>query len=202
MHTAFLFEQYEKMPYLLDLIETFISEGLMKYERIIFCIENVIPCKVSNKGGVYFRNGVFFDNVKLVKYLREKLNTDRIGTVLDTCHMFVTLELLRRVFTEEYKHHVEDINMRKFFEENSKYCELIHLCDVKGLGYNKGEHGIKFEREDMFLLGKILQYYQEFDFRADITIEILEEDYIENHNFKDNYTLVKSLLTSNGLIVK
>lgn len=201
IHTAFRYENYSKMPSLLNLIEDFISRSLSKYKNIIICLENVIPCKVSNEEELYFRNGCFFDNIKLVKYLREKLKTDRIGTVLDTCHMLISLDTINRIFEEnEYIEFIKDFNMERFFKENKDYIKLIHLCDVKNLGYGRKEHGIKFEPERIYILSQIINLYVEYNYRCDITIEILEDDYIKNENFKDNYGLLKSLLKSNNII--
>lgn len=194
IHTAFLFEQYKKMPNLLNAIEDFISSGLKNHKGIVFCIENVHPCNISPSGDIYFRNGVFYDNIKLVKYLREKLNTTRIGTVLDTCHVLVTLRILEKVFGETYAERIKDINMQKFFVENRDYCEVLHLCDVKDLGFENGEHGVKFENDRLGELEEILSYYKKYMPQADITLEILEEDYVENKNFEDNFNLVRQML--------
>ena len=194
IHTAFLYEQYKKMPHLLQMIEEFISNSLDKYEGIVFCIENVHPCNISPTGDIYFRNGVFFDNIKLVKYLREKLNTTRIGTVLDTCHTIVTLRILEKLFAETYAERIEGIDMERFFKENQEYCEVLHLCDVNDLGFARGEHGIKFEEDRIDALEEILECYKKYIPKADITIEILEEDYETSGNFEENYHLVKKIM--------
>ena len=178
-HTAFRFENYEKFPSILEKMEEFIENYLKEYNKIIFCIENVIPCKVTKDKKTYMRNGCLYDNVKLVKYLRNKLETDRIQTVLDTCHAMVSIEFLENAFSKNYKELFEEfnINLEQFFIENKDIIGLIHLCDVKNLGYKPKEHGIKFKYDRLFVFNYIMSMYEKYDYDCDITIEILRRLY-------------------------
>lgn len=201
IHTAFRFDNYKRMPYLLEKIEYFIKMCLQEYDKITICFENVVPCKF-NGDDLFLRNGCLFDNVKLAKYLKEKLNTNRIGTVLDTCHMLVTIRALKKLFKDGYLNKVKEINIERYFIENKEIIKLIHLCNVDHLGYNKGEHGILFRHngDDINLLSELINFYKEYQYRCDITIEIAESNYIENENFKNNYPLIKCLLEANSIL--
>lgn len=200
MHSSFNYENYKKIPSLLKRIEDFVEKSLDKYKNIIICIENVIPCKFSKEKELFFRNGCLFDNIKLVKHLRTKLNTNRIGTVLDTCHMMITLQTLDNIFKDNYIDYIKEFDMEKFFIENKDYIQLIHLCDVKNLGYNKKEHGIKFESDRLYLMSNLIDLYLEYNYRCDITIEIIEDDYVINNNFKENYEILKTMLKNNYIL--
>ena len=191
VHNTCPYIYYMMMPGLLDrVIEMF--KWSLEFPSINFCIENVTPINYnSNLETVRFINGHFDDNVNLVKYLREKLNTNRIRTTLDTCHAITTVRILNKIYKDQPLDVLEKITLDKFFEINKDVIGLIHLADVEDLGFISGQHGILFKEERIPELYNILDIYNKYNYDCDITIEITEKDYVKNENFKKMYPIVK-----------
>lgn len=193
IHFGLEFETLFKMPFLENRIRNYFYKFLSEYPLITFCIENVVPCKKSNDS-IIFRNGCFFDNIRLINYYRELLKTDRIGSVLDTCHMTSTLRTTELIFGNLYPGFIINLNEDRFFEENKNVVKLIHLSDVDSLGYIESEHGILFRDNKIDRMEYFINLYKKFGYDCDITIEIQESDYIKNDNFRDNYRKLSLLL--------
>lgn len=71
-----------------------LKEVLNKYPDVQIGIENTMlvhTFKEKIRGNETYGEGV----VELANELRKYLETDRIGTVLDTCHIISTLKLLK-----------------------------------------------------------------------------------------------------------
>lgn len=201
-HTAFSYPLYKAFPSILNRIELVVHKILSEYPRVTLCIENVIPCE-NNNNGLIFRNGCLYDNVLLVKHLQELFsNSERIKTVLDTCHLVTTTRTLDLIFKNTYPDISNNISIESFFKENKDVIGLIHLADVKNLGLSNGEHGIKFEQERLSEMKTLIDLYYKYNYDCDITIEIVEDDYTINNNFKQNYEDLKSIINAHNNITE
>lgn len=157
-----------------------LSKLLTAYPNIEIAIENVSPIRGIGKGGrLHLANNFGFDNVEMVKRLRDELHSDRIGTCLDTCHAMLTDKYISAIYKEVADREPEDYSMKKFFEENREYCKLIHLADIKGSGYGKGRHGVPFEDNpnSLYHLIHIIKLYKLLSYNCPITLEVEETDY-------------------------
>lgn len=167
----------------------FLNDILKKYPSIRIGIENIVSFMNYQ---CMFANGAFPDYVDIVKYLREELKTNRIGSVLDTCHAISTMRILSLI--EEYEDINFNISIKDYFKVNKDICFLIHLANVKGLGFNKNTHGIGFEGEED-ILKLLIDMYKEHLLGVPITLELIEFDYLECDSYKNNYDLLMNILS-------
>lgn len=163
---------------------------LLQYNHYIcFAIENIIP--FINDVYPTTCNNFMFDNVKLVKYLREELCTDKFYTTFDVCHAVSTINFLNTMRAEGAS--IEIPTLEYYFQKNSEYCRIFHFSDVKGLGLNKKDHGIAFAKSRESFLLESLSLYDRYLKQADLVIEMQEENYetFENltktFNYLENY---------------
>lgn len=193
IHTTFDYKEYEIFYSILNDITKNIEIALKKYDKIIFCIENVTPF-FRRKNSFAFKNGVLDDNINLVKYLRETLKTDRIYTVLDTCHAWTTEEMVNRLLKDNYPEVSNLYNFERYFQINKDVIGLIHLADVIDIGFSEEKHGIKFSKDRYKRLHDVLYFYQKYQYNCPITIEIKEENYYINNNFKEMYDYLMPII--------
>ena len=199
VHTGFDYTKYEVMGGLLYGITSAVDELLNIYTNVYLCIENVpyVSGNLSSDLGVIFRSGGFDDNVKLCNYLREALphNSNRLFTVLDTCHALASVQILR-VFNSNIK---DEEYMDKLFELNSKTAKLIHMADVKNFGIMKSNHGIVFDDDRKHIMQFFMSCYKKNNLTADITLEIQESDYSISDNFRHNSRMLKEICSDLSL---
>lgn len=128
-------------------IRAMIDHALKAYLHVTICIENVTPLRGIPLHGLFLSNNFAGDNVSLVKALSKDLKTDRIGTVLDTCHAMITakyMEALYRVVGIP----TPDLSLKHFFSINRGVCKLIHLAGMRGSGYGGDNHGTPFSEQN------------------------------------------------------
>lgn len=141
-------------------------------------IENVTPVR-NHTNRLTLCNNFAFDNVRVVKALREKLKTDRIGTVLDVCHAKMSIEYTHAIY--EKLNMLESVSeLRDYFLLNSSVIKLIHFADYAGTGYGKGEHGIVPTAEATV---EFVDLYEKYKYSCPVTIEVYEDDYLVNRNY-------------------
>ena len=180
----------------LNRIEYYVSRLLYKYPHIRLGIENVTPIRGFSKGNIHLANNFLFDNVDIVNRLKVDLKTDRIGTVLDTCHAMITKKYISALFKEiGDTTYMPDLSMDSFFKMNKDTAFLIHLASMRGTGYDK-DHGTPFDNpQDCF---DILDIYTKYDYNCPITLEVREDDYIKNENYKATKLLVDKYIGGKG----
>lgn len=177
-------------------IKNTINYLLYFYPNIEIVIENVSPIRGIGKGGnMHLSNNFGFDNIEMIRRLRDELHTDRVGTCLDTCHAMLTDKYISALYREVADREPEDYSMKKFFEENKEYCKLIHLADIKGSGYGKGRHGVSFEDNPQSIerLKEIINLYKVYDYKCPITLEVEETDYLTCEGFANTKDMVLRL---------
>ena len=176
---------------LLDQLEEHLSLLLKRYQNICICIENVMAVHCKGQA-IILRENYLFENVKMVKYLRDKLRCDRIGTCLDTCHMESTLRSLDSII--KYLGCGSSVirsDSRDFFRANAGYCKQIHLAHCGNYGITKDEHGVVIESKDE--ITNFLQLYHMFAYECPICLEISEKDYLKCDSYATTYKLLRNL---------
>lgn len=155
-----------------------LDKFLTSYKHVRIAIENVSPIRGITKDRLHLSNNFGFDNVELVRHLREDLDTDRIGTILDTCHAMLTEKYINAIYAATDGEYLQDdYSPLAFAKANKDYIFHIHFCDMKGSGYGKGRHGIPFTsitrgRANAWL--NILYKEQEYD--CHLCLEVEEKD--------------------------
>lgn len=169
----------------------YLNQMLNKYPHTEVVIENVSPLRGIGKGkALHLANNFAFDNVELVQALRQELQTDRIGTCLDTCHQMLTQKYITGLYQMVGDVPVPDLSMGTFFDKNKDYLKLIHLCDMKGSGYGRGRHGVPFNIFTAPTMNSILDLYHATGCNCPITLEVEESDYIACDGFRNTKSLV------------
>lgn len=177
-------------------IESMFATALEKYPHIKIGIENVTPCRGVGKGQtLHLSNNFKNDNVEMALYFREKLKTDRIGTVLDTCHAMIAKKYIDTLYAAMGDREPEDLRIEKYFEWNKDTCFLIHLSDMKGSGYGSGRHGIPFTRENMNMAFALLTFYRMYGYKCPITLEVEETDFSVCDGYKHTKEIVDDFFT-------
>lgn len=169
-----------------------LTRALEQNKNIKIAIENVIPFLIGKK---YFSNGCLPDFVDIIKELRSSIGTDRIGSVIDTCHALVTINFYNTIEASESIG--LNLKLEDYFKASEDFCFLIHLCDVNGFGYKKNSHGVTFTEETEDRLEEILLLHNIYTDTTPITIEVLEEDYTNCVNYEKTRTMISNILTKN-----
>lgn len=121
---VFHFEAYPEYIYDIDGLwnrfRNTIGALLLKYPNTEVALENITTMRNIQAGEIIqFPNNFSFDNVKIAKKLREELNADRVGTVLDTCHATISEKYISSVYAEAVLE-APDLTMERYFIENAE----------------------------------------------------------------------------------
>ena len=172
---------------------------LFKYPRIEFAIENITPLRKARSGVFHLANNFFDDNIVMAEELRKQLNTDRVGTVIDTCHAEVS-RMFYEVLLSNYSSTlpVMDFSMDNYFKLNSGLVKLFHFSNTIGNGYGKGRHGQPFSDESYDKLVYYLDLYHKYSIESPITLEVAETDYLICDGYKESYRLVNKYYKNKG----
>lgn len=164
---------------------------LFKYPYTELAIENITPLRNAHSKPLWLANNFKFDNVVMAKELRKQLKTDRVGTVLDICHARITERYMTKLY-ELLGDKPEDYSLENYFKENKEVIKLIHLADMKGSGFGKGEHGTPFEdtRESLRELNHFIDLYMDNGYNCLVTLEVSETDYIKSDGFTESNRLL------------
>lgn len=177
---------------ILDKVVNTIGYMLMKFRNIEVVLENVTPLRKVYKGEIYLSNNFHFDNVKIVQYIRKELNTNRVGTCLDTCHAMIADKYIKEIYRIIGDIEYKDFSLESFFDVNKDVIKLIHLSDVNGNGYGRGKHGIRFTDKTKDRLKYIIGLYEKYTYKCPITLEVEETDYLICDGYKETReTLLK-----------
>lgn len=166
---------------------------LTTYKHIEIAIENVLPIVDIYQTPLHLANNFGFDNKEMVKVIRERLNTDRVGTVLDICHARVSYLYMTQfcnILGESIK---ELYSLERYFIENKDYIKLIHLSDITGTGYGKHQHGIAMkvgDKQSENRMKEFIALYNKYNYHCPITLEIEEDDYIKSDGFRSTFELI------------
>ena len=196
VHTRFSLYDFQQTGLWNDFV-VLIGLMLNKYPHVHIAIENVIP--FNNKGqGMRFSNNCKFDNIEIVEKLRMLLETDRIGTVLDTCHAMMTQKYVQALYDviDDDNYPMENLSLEEFFKRNAEYCKLIHCSNMKGNGMQVPNHGAPFlcdNPADVAMLTRIMKNYVRYSFNCPITLEVGEVDVMKPINYSKTYMTLMSV---------
>lgn len=170
-----------KMWGMYDNIRTSLSLLLTQFPRITVNIENEGIVELKS-GIITVKNSHTLNPLELVKSFRKDLKTTRVGLVLDTCHVTSSNRILSTLSKEVEE--LKIIPIMDIFKETIEYINVIHLCGCKGFGIG-ANHGVGFgTREDKVLLEYILVFLKESNYDRVVTLEVLEEDYLNAVRYK------------------
>lgn len=174
-------------------LEKYLTKVLNEYHYVRIAIENVVPIRGYINNRLYLANNFEFESVEIVKHLRSVLGTDRIGTVLDTCHAALAEKYVRALYREAgWLDRMEDLTLDAFFRANKDVCFLIHLSDVKMSGLQKGEHGIPFYESTKDRCYRLLDLYNTYKYTCPITLEVSETNYLVCDGYESTKDIVDS----------
>ena len=166
-----------------------------QYPQVDIAIENAIPLEFGKAGKFVPRlcNGIYQDTSELVQWMCRYFG-DRVGSVLDTCHVMMTERYLKlllemaeieSIFVQPI---LENINMEHYFQMNQGICKLIHLNNSCGNGYREN-HGTSFET--MAEVQTILNLYEKYKYHCPLTLEIREKNYLDCCNYRKTKKLIE-----------
>lgn len=191
IHNKWLIDDYFVQKELYKSVCDFLKLELESFPNIKIGIENVVPftdCKTNRT----FCSGSFPEYAEIAKDIRKRLNTEKIGTVLDTCHAFVTIKTMRAI--SEVAKYTVDIDIEDYYKANEGICFLVHLCDVENMGYNKYEHGTGFDKNNKEKLVQLIELHKKYINNTDITLEVLEKDYLNCENYAKSREILKDII--------
>lgn len=188
VHCDYSLEKIESLFGGLKELEKMVYKFLDKYPHTILAIENTTPFYKSLTRRITFKNSFSFENVEMARHLSLKLGTDRVGTVLDTCHCLMSQRFYENV-KQFHKDNEMDLSLESFFKTNEPYIKLIHLADCQNYGLGKKEHGIPFvEATPTFL--EIVSLYDKYNYTCPITLEVREDDYLKCDSYRAEKALI------------
>ena len=143
-----------------------------------------------------------FDNIELVGYLRRKLNSDKVGTCLDTCHALITDRYMSAIYDKLEDVKRMDYSLNSYFEKNRNYVKLMHISDAKGNGYGKGKHGAKFSNDNRERLVELMELYDKYRYICPVTLEIDEVNYQICNGYRESRNTLLSVLSNKEESIK
>ena len=193
VHYASCFEVNRYQTYAFKEMCERIHNILLKYPNTIMCIENYVPYVYNQVAGsrdnqdskyrdadrtyaVISKGGFRNDNVKLARYLIETYPdiSKQVGVTLDTCHMMISERFTYLVGIDGM---CDTPTIEECFKEAGNLCKVVHLNNYIGDGLSKNHHSVRFRERDRRILHSILTYIDDFTPTADITLELIEENY-------------------------
>ena len=165
---------------------TTLDSLLNNYTNVRVGIENVIPCRsIGLNTNLHLSNNFGFDNIELVANLRTDLKTDRVGTILDTCHAMITFKYVQAICDVLGNDLAKEYTIDKFFEKNREFCYHIHFAGMQGSGYGGINHGTPFTDQNKSVAYGLLKLYEKFNYDCPLCLEVFEPDgHIESTGYK------------------
>lgn len=121
-----------------------------KYPTVDTAIENVMLGLGDPLQGIteWRSGGLDEANFKIAHYLREELNTERVGVVFDTCHWRMSKSLLEYI-GEKYPNYVPEsakLGFAESVQRQAHMLKVVHLANVRGDGCGTN-HGCDYDTE-------------------------------------------------------
>lgn len=175
-------------------ILNYLERILRKYKNIKIGIENVIPYKPPLAS---FSNGCLPNYTDFILDIRDRLNTKRVGSVLDTCHAIVSIKIMD--FLDKYINKNIAITIEDYYKANKDICFLVHLCNVEDLGFNKMQHGTGFSDNDIELMSNLMELHEKYIPQAIITLEVNEPNYTDCKVYRKSKEILDLVISSNKI---
>lgn len=163
---------------------------LEKYPYTELCIENVTPLRNIRDNHIVLCNNFRYDNVDIATELKKELQTNRIGTVLDTCHAKISKKYIEGIYKIAGDRICGDYSLDSYFRENKEVIKLIHLADMSGSGFGSKSHGVPITEANEEFAKQVIDLYNAYNYVCPITLEVYESDYLKN----DNYRITKEII--------
>lgn len=111
---------------------------------------------------------------------------DRLGSVLDICHMLNSIRVSNLLFNSDvlyYNTVDEKEQILKYFKSYSSTCLTVHFNNSYGLGLSGKNHGCIFEYSEYDLFDYLIKNCIEYMPNAKLVLEVYEEDVDKAYNF-------------------
>jgi len=158
--------------FLIEKIGPKLKAILDKNQHVDLVLENI-----SAFDGDRFRTVFYMSDVAYTVSVLNKIIPNRIYTLMDTCHMMMSIEAYSRItngikitnWDEQFKQANDGVKMN-----------MMHLNNIhdNGLG---DDHGVPFysnDENDLKKLSEIMQAYEKYT-DCEITVEVREDSYTE-----------------------
>lgn len=181
-----------------DELKMYIYNILTACPNISILFENVTPLSYIDNDLIRTANNFLFDNVELVQQLVMDDTwgvSDRLGTVLDLCHAEMSAEfcdMLVDTFGDEL--YIPTYTVEDYFQQNQKFCKLIHLAKKVGHGISDKNHGMPLDQDDKQLLTDYMELYNKYGYSCPIVLEVKETDYLKCNGYRDTKELLEEVL--------
>lgn len=192
LHTGWGLEEFKTQENILINVKNTIKQVLLEYPHVLISLENEIPVTYDKHKKCHTRYNFAFGNVTIANYLKNELGTDKIGTTLDTAHAIVAERYVN--ILKSFGHPMDNITLEQFFAANKDTIQNMHLAYVKNLGYLPRTHGITFTEKTKGILKSIIEYYENYNLEANITIEVIEDDYKNINNALQTTNYIKEII--------
>lgn len=148
---------------------------LKEYPKAELIVENELPA-IIKYNNVFFREGYKFENVAVVKYIRNILGFNRIYTCLDVCHARGAIN-----FMKNNKMLSSNLTLKDYFEANGGICRILHIASVDGDGsIDSLTHALPIlNNQEAYELGVLIKKYMPNVIKV---VEVKEKDYIKIPN--------------------
>lgn len=123
--------------------------------------------------------------LKLKSIISDKYK-ERLGSVLDICHMLNSIRVSNILFKNDflyYNYVDEKEQIMKYFKSYSSTCLTVHFNNSNGLGLYGKNHGCIFEYSEYSLFDYIMKNYIKYIPKAKLVLEVYEKDVDEAYNF-------------------
>lgn len=195
IHNGFSLEQYQTMPLTFEYITNLLKRAFDKYNNIEFAFENILPFVISENKLPTTRNGFLYDNVDVANYFNNLFNTNRFGTVLDTCHFMCTHKIFTKMQEIDKNQSYNEFTLEDFIKANKDTIKIYHLTNIKNLGFGPKEHGTPFtdSKEDIDFLNNFFDLHKKYvNTDPYLTLEIREDNFLDGQGYlQTKNTLMK-----------
>lgn len=169
-----------------------IEDLLITYPNIEICFENVPAFKENGCSGTNAYPGTVSTFARNIRMHVAKPLRERIGVVLDICHMLNTVRGLNLLKAPEGLPYVSDIDgIEEFFKKDGDLAKIIHFNNSRLLGIKSINHSIGFRNDILFRAA--LSFVDEYTNNPDLVLELREDDYGNCINFKETAALVRKV---------
>lgn len=184
---------------------SWLKELFYEYPNCNILVEN--SCALNKN--VRLRNMYLPDVVPIfVETLRGELGekyANRLGSVLDVCHMLSSYRVVKTIFDLEGLSdkvmNLEDY-LINYFKSYSNTCGTVHFNNSTNLGINPLNHGTVFDVNneiDMSLFNMLMHLYLKYTPNARLVLEVREDDVDIAYNFENLCSLIREWEIVNGI---
>lgn len=193
MHSELTLDQMVSFN-IIDKVEMACDRLLKKYENISIGIENeTVIVRRQGEDKIDLVDAFAWGNKEKCRYLSKRLETHRIGLVLDICHAISTIRIMNNWKDTGV---VPDLRLEEYIRKYSEYLDIIHLANARGYGFGKG-HAVGFDtNEEIELLERIVDTIREIQFNGVVTLEVGEDDYLDIKRFPVLRSQVMAMLAT------